>query len=264
MSWYQTGFSGNNGNKSSASRDANIFSWGPDRLWMPAGAAKEIVFVDAVPFTFYEHNARVNGNWKNWTTCLAPVTEEGEPECCRILGADTRYRVSMLTIIDCTKWTDKKGNTRQYEIKVLPAKYKTSQKLERKQADLAEQGKSLTGRLYRVVRETDKSPAVGDDYEFVREVDMTKLFELATYKNKKLSELYAQAENDPDFAASMLKVLAATKNADGSLVKSVPPLRYDLVFAPKTPGEVKQSFGGYSAQDQTHSSFDGADEEIPF
>jgi hypothetical protein len=232
---------------------------------MPAGAAKEIVFVDAVPFTFYEHNARINGNWKNWTTCLAPVTEEGDPECCRTLGADSRYRVSMLTIIDCSKWTDKKGNTRQYEIKVLPAKYKTSQKLERKQADLVSQDKSLAGRLYRVVRETDKSPAVGDDYEFVREVDMTKLFELATYKGKPLSELYAQAEEDPEMLAKMQSVLAVSKRDDGTLEKVVPNFRYDLVFAPKTPGEVRQLLGGYTKQEDTYSSsFNGADEEIPF
>lgn len=264
-SWYSTGFS--KGGSGSDGGKSDFLTWGPDRVWIPAGQSRDLVFVDDAPFTFDEHNARINGSWRNPITCLAPVTEEGEPPCCTILGKDSRYRVSMLTICDTSKWTDKKGNVRQYELKILPAKFKTSQKLERKMNDLSKEGKSIVGRLYKVVRETDKSPAVGDDYEFMREADMNKLFELATYKGKKLIDLIAQAEDDAAFFTRLSRVFAITKGMDGRIPRKIVPFRYDALFQPKTPKEIKDLLAGYSAADSSYgggSSGGSADEEIPF
>lgn len=267
-SWYSTGFSKDSGNGKS-----DMFTWDPDRVWMPAKDSRDFVFCDDAPFTFDEHNLKLNGNWKNWITCLAPVTEDGEPNCCQIAGKDSRYRVSMLTIVDTSKWTDKKGVTRQYEIKVLPAKFKTSQKLDRKVTDLAKDGKSIVGRLYKVTRETDKSPAVGDDYEFTREVDMVKLFDLVTYKGKKLADLYTAADESAEAFAKLSRVFAISKGADGKIVRKIVPFRYDAIYAPKTAKEVKELLGGFDASENTHDfdskgakggSTAAVDDEIPF
>jgi hypothetical protein len=266
-SWYSTGFNKGNGGGGDGGK-SDFLSWGPDRVWIPAGQSRDFVFVDDAPFTFDEHNARINGSWRNPITCLAPVTEEGEPPCCTILGKDSRYRVSMLTIVDTSKWTDKKGNVRQYELKILPAKFKTSQKLERKMNELAKDGKSLVGRLYKVVRETDKSPAVGDDYEFTRDVDMTKLFDLATYKGKKLSDLFTQADDDAAFFTRLSRVFAISKGMDGKIPRKLVPFRYDALFQPKTVKEVKELLAGFSAAESGFGGGNGgggsADEEIPF
>ena len=266
-SWYTTGFSKDSGNGKS-----DMFSWDPDRVWMPAKDSRDFVFVDDAPFTFEEHGLKLNGSWKNWITCLAPVTEDGEPVCCQIAGKDTRYRVSMLTIVDTSKWTDKKGQVRQYEIKVLPAKYKTAQKLDRKMVDLAKEGKSIVGRLYKVTRETDKSPAVGDDYEFSREVDMVKLFDLVNYKGKKLSDLYTAADESAVNYAKLAKIFAISKG--GKIVRKIVPFRYDAIYQPKTPKEVKDMLGGFDASENNHdfdkgngkgsTSTAAVDEEIPF
>jgi hypothetical protein len=261
--WYSTGFSKDSG--SGGGKD--FMTWEPDRIWMPAGATRDLVFVDDAPFTFDEHNAKINGNWRNWITCLAPVTEEGDPGCCTVLGKDTRYRVSMLTVVDTSKWTDKKGQVRQYEVKVLPAKFKTSQKLDRKMSDLAKDGKTIVGRLYKVTRETDKSPAVGDDYEYTRDVDMAKLFELATYKGKKLAELFDKADTSGEEFAKLSRIFAISKGTDGKVVRKLVPFRYDAIYAPKTPKEVKDLLSGYKGGDDDSGSFGGgssADEEIPF
>lgn len=260
-SWYSTGFT-----SATASEKRDFTSYAPDRVWIPAGQSRDLVFVDDAAISFDEHNAYLNGSWKNWMTCAAPITDEGEPDCCKILGRDSRYRVTMLTVIDCSKWTDKKGNTRQYEIKVLPAKYKTTQKLERKQGELAKEGKSLVGRLYKVVRETDKSPAVGDEYEFTRDVDMSKLFDLAMYKGKKLSDLFDQADASADAYAKLSRIFAISKGTDGKIVRKLVPFRYDAVFAPKSSSEIRESLTGYVRKDDSSSgsSASVADDTVPF
>lgn len=259
-SWYSTGFT------SAVAADKRDFtSYAPDRVWIPAGQSRDLVFVDDAAISFDEHNAYLNGSWKNWMTCAAPISDEGEPECCKILGRDTRYRVTMLTVVDCSKWTDKKGNTRQYEIKVLPAKYKTAQKLDRKSSELAKEGKNLIGRLYKVVRETDKSPSVGDEYEFTRDVDMNKLFELVTYKGKKLVDLYAQADDSPEAFAKLSRIFAISKGPDGKVVRKIAPFRYDAVFAPKMAREIRETLAGYVRKDDSAPpSVVVADDTVPF
>lgn len=261
-SWYSTGFA----DAVKQERRSDFTTYAPDRVWIPAGQSREMVFVDDAAISFEEHNAKINGNWKNWMTCAAPITDEGEPECCKILGRDTRYRVTMLTVVDCSKWTDKKGNVHQYEVKVLPAKYKTAQKLERKSGDLAKEGKTLIGRLYKVVRETDKSPAVGDEYEFSRDVDMSKLFELATYKGKKLTDLWAKADESAAEFAKLARVFAISKDSNGKVVRKLVPFRYEAVFAPKLPKEIREAIGNYvkAPDDDAGPSNAGADEEVPF
>lgn len=264
--WFSTGFS--SAVKSEQDREANSV-WLPDRFWIPTGQSREIVFVDENAGAFREHNARINGSWKNWLTCAAPLMEAGEvAPCCEKLGADNAYMVSMVTIIDCSKWTDKKGNTRQFEIKVLPAKYKTAQKLERKNSELQKDGKSLAGRMYKVTRETDKSPAVGDDYEFVREVDMSKLFDLATYKGKKLTELFDAANGGDEAFQRLLRTFSVMKGIDGKVPHKLVPFNYQKLYWPKTPNEIKTLLHGYVPTEDDNNGGNskgrGADETVPF
>lgn len=263
--WFSTGFG--SAVKQEQDREANA-TWLPDRFWIPTGQSREIVFVDEAAGAFREHNAKINGNWRNWITCAAPLMEAGEvAPCCEKLGADSAYMVSMVTIIDCSKWTDKKGNTRQFEIKVLPAKYKTAQKLERKNSELQKEGKSLVGRLYKVTRETDKSPAVGDDYEYVREVDMTKLFELATYKGKKVADLFAAAQ-DAEGIEKLMRTFSVMKGTDGSIPRKLVPFNYQKLYWPKTPNEIKSLLHGYVPTEDDDrgggGKSRGADENVPF
>lgn len=266
--WMKTGFSA--AVKSEQDRESNN-SFAPDRFWIPTGQSREIVFVDDAAGAFREHNAKINGNWRNWITCAAPLMEAGEvAPCCEKLGADSAYMVSMVTVIDCSKWTDKKGNTRQFELKVLPAKYKTAQKLERKNSELQKEGKSLVGRLYKVTRETDKSPAVGDDYEFVREVDMSKLFDLAIYRGKKLSEFFDAANNDEATFQKLARTFSVMKGTDGKVPRKLVPFNYQKLYWPKTPAEIRTLLSGYVPTDDDRNSGGGngggsrADETVPF
>ena len=271
MSWMKTGYEALEESKS---------DFAPDRFWVPVGQSREIVFVDSIPAVFKEHNAKMNGSWKNWLTCASMMASDNElAPCCSIVGEP--YQVAMYTIIDCTKWVDKKGNSRQYEIKVLPAKYKTAAKLKRKHVDFvnnqdipAEQ-RSLSGKLFRVIRDTDKDPSVGNDFEKVRDVDVSKLFDLVTFRGKKLSDLILQAANDQRVYETLHNSFGYTKDNDGNLPRRLVPFNYEKLYEPKSAKDIKLLLRGFKPEDREErfgsrggsssgGSTGSADETVPF
>lgn len=262
-SWASEGFSGV---KAEEERLATMY--GPNRVWIPAGGSQEWVFVDDTPFCFHEHNPKISGNWKNWMTCLQNVSDDGVP-CCEILGAKSRYYTGYLTVVDLSKWTDKKGNVHQYEIKLVGAKLKTLKKLERKKKDRG----SLVGCIFKVTREDDKSPNVGDDFEFVREADLTKLFDVTNYKGKKLAELYAKAVEDPTQMNVLKKTFNVLLGDDKKPLPKIPTFNYYSLFEPKSAKDIRTMLSGVKIEswddDNDKAAGDkaaagGADEDVPF
>ena len=65
--------------------------YGPRRLYLKGGTSRDVVFVDDNPACIYEHNPKMNGNWRNWMTCLQGVNDD--VVCCQKLGLDSRYYV---------------------------------------------------------------------------------------------------------------------------------------------------------------------------
>lgn len=273
MSWFNTG------SPSSFEGPKDGLDYSPNRFWIPAGQSRELVFVDFVSGHFKEHQAKINGNWRNWITCLGPLMDANEvAPCCSSLGSESAYNVSLLTMVDCSKWTDKKGTSHQYELKLYPAKYKTVQKLVGKNKRQIDDGRGpMTGKLYRVVRETDKSPAVGDEFEYIRDIDPAKLFDLVQYQGKRLVEHYTQAEQDPAYFARLSKVFSLTKQDDGTIARVIPSFNYMTLFAPKDKAEIRKLLTGYVPEERSGYSTGGfnsggsgrgaggrADEEVPF
>jgi len=183
-SWYSTGY-----DDMKREEDRVASSRGPNRYWMKEGTSRDIVFLDDEPFSIYEHNYRADGSWKNWMTCMRGIRDEAV--CDDKLGTNNRSYVGFFTIIDCSEYTDKQGNSYQYEMKLLPAKMRVLKKFKRKKDERG----SLIGCMYRVTREDSRSPNVGDEFEFKKEVDLEKLFDYAQFRGKKLKELYEKAAN---------------------------------------------------------------------
>jgi hypothetical protein len=262
QSWATTGFGGN---QKEEQRLATLY--GPNRVWIKAGGSQEWVFIDDEPLCIHEHNPKINGDWKNWLTCLQNISEDGVP-CCEILGAKSRYYVGYFTVVDLSKWTDKKGNVHQYEVKLLPAKLQTLKKLARKKEDKG----SLIGALYKVHRETEKSPSCGDDFEYIRDADLSKLFEVANYKGKKLSELYGKAVEDPVVAHMLKQTFNLKYGDDNKILPKIAPFNYLSLFEPKSAKDVRSFLKGAKIEGWDDSKGGGekggggssADEEVPF
>jgi hypothetical protein len=256
-SWYETGYDG-----VKKEEDRIAASQGPQRLWIPAGTGKDIVFLDDDPTCIHEHNPKMNGHWRNWMTCLKGVYDK--VVCCERLGSSSRYYVGYFTVIDCSEWTDKKGNKYQYEIKLLGAKLKTLKKLRRKRDDRG----SLVGCLFSAFREDGRSPSVGDEFEFKREVDMAKLFELVNFKGKNLGELFDKAMVDSDVMGRFKKLFQLSMDAEGKVEKTLVPFNYMEILAPRTPEDMLDMLGSYKKEDQDSdgggSSSSDQDDDVPF
>jgi hypothetical protein len=227
--------------------------YGPDRFWLPVGASKELVFLDDEPTCLREHNPKLNGRWSNWFTCLSGVSGE-DPVCCQILGENYRqYFVGYYTVVDCSKWTDKKGNSYQYEVKLLPAKMSTINKLKRKKEDRG----TLVGCMYKVSRDTDKDPSVGGDFEFSRDADLAKLFDVASYKGKKLSDLYAKATEHAETLNKLVRTFDIKPEKGTHLPKRLAPFNYFEILKPRPAKEIRTMLAGIRFEK------DDAELEIP-
>lgn len=236
--WYSQG---HEGMKREEERLATLY--GPQRIWIKPGESKNLVFVDNESFNIKEHNFCVNGDWKNWLTCLAG--SEDDVACCGKLGSNSAYFVGYHTAIDTTEYVDKKGVKHAYELKFLPAKMKTLKKFKRKAED-----KGLAGQLYKATREDAKSPSCGDEFEHVRPVDMDKAFELTSYKGKKLSELYDKAAVSAEEMEKLKKIFQLKFDDKGKLLRKIVPFNYFELLAPKSPGEVKALLAGVTPKNE--------------
>ncbi len=259
-SWYDTGYDGVN------KAEANINQLGgPRRFWIKAGTSAEFVFVDDEPFAIYEHNPKMNGNFRNWVTCVKGIYED--TPCCDEIGEKTRYYIGYYTVIDCSKWTDNKGNSHQYEVKFLPAKLKSLKKFKRKKEDRQQDGKGgLAGCLYKATREDGKSPNIGDEFEFQKDADMGKLLTLANYNGKKLTELFTKAAEDPNSLAALQKVFAIKLDPHGKVLPTIPQFNYVELLKPKSAKDLRNMLKGNVEKDDGDgpTSGTGADESVPF
>lgn len=156
------------------------------RFWLPPGTQKKIIFLTeaAQAKIFYEHQFMLGGSWFNFFTCLKTNDPESTCPMCDFAMANggkfARYGAAAMTIIDTHQWTDKLGNTRQNEKKLLVIKQNSIEIIRRKANSLKSQGKHLRGAAFDVFRKkTKKSSSIGDDYEYAGHVDLTKLGDAA-------------------------------------------------------------------------------------
>jgi len=254
MSWYSNGYEGMKKEEERAAQ-AN----GPQRFWVKPGDTKHIIFVDDEPFTLYEHNPKINGDWKNWITCGQGISDN--VPCCEVLGPASRYFIGYYTVIDCSEYMDKKGNKHSYEVKLLGAKMKTLKKFRRKKEDKG----SLIGRKYKVTREDGKSPSVGDEFEYDCDADLSKIFDTVMFKGRKLSEIYTQAQaGGAEGIQRLLKTFQASFEGEGKLVKRVSPFNYMEVLKPRDPKELRLLLKGAETDTGGAKSQADSDEDAPF
>jgi hypothetical protein len=154
--------------------------------------------------------------------------------------------VGYLTVLDCTPYPSKKepGKVYQYGLKLFPAKMGTLSILQRKREELV----SLVNKRCEIFRDaTGKSPNVGNEFTFKDEVTTDKLdamFMVANYKGKKLADLFEAAERDEVAMKKLSFVFQLARDANGKLIRRIPPFNYEKLLSIRTPEETSRLLGG--------------------
>lgn len=165
------------------------------RFWMPQSSDRTIIFLDEAPaFACWEHAFKIDGNFRNYATCLThlPDGAGGKMECVACAAADgakapvSKYKIIPFSIIDRSSFTLKKGKdagkTVTDQKRLFIAKNKTWEKLARRAANLAKEGKSLRGACFNVFRGADsQSASVGEDFEYAGHADLSKFADTKVY-----------------------------------------------------------------------------------
>lgn len=152
------------------------------RLWrffMKEGESRTLTFLDGtlnedglldVPMVF-EHTVMHAGKWENFV-----CTEEHEP-CPLCAEGDRHTLVGLFTIIDHTEHTIQKGPNQGKMVKnqrrLFVAKRTTLKQLQK----LSEKRGGMAGCTFEVSRTGDKSPAVGDMFDFQQQNTADELHE---------------------------------------------------------------------------------------
>lgn len=179
--WYETGYDGMEAEKRAREQRRNS----PWRFFLKVGQSQNIVFLDdftkvrevelpgsgevvkqpVVPFCFNEHNLTVDGDWKNWFTCLAKI----DPPCPICSAGHYKYYVGMYTVM--AEWVDKDG-VKHWSKRILAAKVEAIELIRSKSQALQKTGQLNDGQLrycqFYVGRTNERSVVTGNDYNFVK------------------------------------------------------------------------------------------------
>jgi hypothetical protein len=144
------------------------------RHWMPApdegekpdpkeDATHMIIIHRGEPVGFWEHQVKLNGDWRNWFSC--PLQNEVEDECPLCEHGEYRaYFAGAMTGLDITPFETKDG-VNQGRRKLIVAKNEMLGRFELwASEDGAEEG-SLYGVQYRILRSSSDAANIGDDWK---------------------------------------------------------------------------------------------------
>lgn len=151
------------------------------RFWLPKDKDGCITFLDGdlkdgmldIPF-YYEHQVNMNGSWNNHFIC----TQDEEP-CPVCEGGHSPSYVGVFTVIDHSEYVSKKdGKTYKDQVRLLVAKRDSIKTLQK----LAEKRGGLRGCKFDVSRTGDKSPSIGNVFDFTEKLTNAQLTKLYTVK----------------------------------------------------------------------------------
>lgn len=141
------------------------------RFWLPPEASTKIVFLDDDPPIIEEHQLKIDGDWRNWFTCLRIIGEACP--ICDVLESPP-YTVGFYTVIDMAEFTDRRGNERKNERKLFTPKFKALQMMKRFSAKRG----SLKGCVFEVYRSSKDSFNTGDVFDFEGKLDEDEIKKL--------------------------------------------------------------------------------------
>lgn len=172
MSWYTEGAD----KVDQVAKDQEEARNGMRRVWIPQNTTIPVVFLDERFFTYPEHNWQANGHWRNWTTCI------GKPNGCPMcLSGSYSKMVTAFTVLDMSKWQDKKGMWHYGEKKLLTMKIDQAKLLKDKMARWG----GLKGKQVLISRKGQDDFATGSDFELAMANGQLIIPNLSEFKDLK-------------------------------------------------------------------------------
>ena len=186
-SWFEQGYEGLDREEEKArvrKEQKEKMSGDLRRLWLPAKKNLEATFVTDPPFCFWEHQLQIDGNWRNWATCVRGL--EGYKYCpiCKLsdkIKKFWRYYAGAYKIIDHNEWTDR-SDVFHKDTPLLMIARKDSLAVFRNHANIRS---GLVGCRYNVFRSGSKSASIGDDWNFLEKITEEQMVEM--YGDEKCS-----------------------------------------------------------------------------
>jgi len=182
------------------------------RFWMPKDIETHIMFLDDNPPKYDEHQSYIDGNWKNWDTCLKQFSKK----CPLCEAGNKAYLAAAYTIIDLTEWTSKKGEKHLNERKMYVVKFDSLKALK----SLSAKVRGLRGSVWALSRSGDKSANTGNVFFPIGKLteDELKMALEGKYTNEDYKTLFKNTK-----------------------INSIDPYDYDAILAPKDPEKMSAS-----------------------
>ena len=176
------------------------------RFWIPKGEERRIIFLTEgnQAKRIWEHQVRLSGDWRNWVSSLTWFGHKKDPlkDFSEETGMFRRYNAYAFSIIDTQEFTDRSGQKRKNVKKLLLAKRDTAEILKRMYLKRLDADQGLRGAMFDVYRtNSDKSASVGEQFEFVKMVDLSAYDDTEEFD---LSELFFP---EPERAAQIVEQL---------------------------------------------------------
>ena len=174
------------------------------RFWLEKGEEAPVTFVDGnlTPegildiITYREHQIFMAGSWNNFFVCT-----EGVEPCPICEGGDSPSLVGVLTVID-HRQTKSKDGTKTYtnQRRLFVAKKDTVKMLQ----NIAAKRGGLAGARFDIMRQGDRSAAVGSNFDFIEKSPIEELRKkytqeiIAEDKSKKTVTLFEPADYEKE------------------------------------------------------------------
>lgn len=149
------------------------------RFRLNADEKGKIIYLDSAPVYVYEHNIKINGRWGNYFTCVKEIAQQHCPLCDR---DDKPVYTAYLSVIDTRQFTRKDGSISKNRKVLYPAKGATIKKIH----GLIKKHGDLRGKMFEVTRYTPNEPNCGTDFDFEKEVDLTKIEDSSPHDYEKI------------------------------------------------------------------------------
>lgn len=253
MGWFNTGYE-----STENAYDFDSGARGPRRFWMPADTEKRVLFLDDNPVTYWEHNFRHGGNWRNWEPCKHRNKISDTCAVCERYPDRKPSFIGIHSVINLTPWTSQRGFEFCYGRELFVAKLGGKDKpgVLKKLERLKKQHGGLNGCIFDIYRSGGKTESVGDEFTFIEKIDPKKI---VAYGKQQLKEWVVRVNENIEDPENYVTLDKLWERAPWE------PFDYNEILEVRSNEELRAMFGAAgAAEDESGDGNSRLDDDIPY